>query len=394
MGSAARAIKIFQESLGPEYKSAPEIAIDLVRYGSCLKLSPGEYFTYGFHARKTSRPQILSYLTSADHFTAHLPTVNGKKSDILQNKLLFKSKITKFGIHVPETIGYTGPTPISELPFEYITPSSICGLLSSRGISRFIVKPSKGAQGKGVHAVSYFPESIKPFIINSLSLSTGDFFKMLAKSSGKLDQQYILFEELVSGSGDFKNISADCAPSIRVVTLKEPNGKIHVTAASIRLGRKGSVTSNESTGGLVGEVKVEKGVITACKTSSSMDGIFIQLHPDTCSPIAGVQIPYWDEVVALCIRAAAVIPNINSVGWDVLVNNGRPVILEGNSRWGITTEQIFGSGYLSPKTRQILSLYGLRFPDRELPRPFVRNIRTAMFGISHPTIQNKSRHPG
>ena len=44
----------------------------------------------------------------------------------------------------------------------------------------------------------------------------------------------------------------------------------------------------------------------------------------------GREIPYWEKVLELCQQAAAIIPEIAFIGWDVAITPSGPILIEGN----------------------------------------------------------------
>lgn len=63
-------------------------------------------------------------------------------------------------------------------------------------------------------------------------------------------------------------------------------------------------------------------------------------HPETGVPLAGEVLPYWEESKAACLRAHALAPTLNTVGWDVVLTPEGPFVLEANLRWGARVLQI------------------------------------------------------
>jgi len=55
-------------------------------------------------------------------------------------------------------------------------------------------------------------------------------------------------------------------------------------------------------------------------------------HPDTGVVIGDFQLPLIDEVKAFVDRVARVVPQVQYVGWDIVVGPEGPVLVEGN--WG------------------------------------------------------------
>lgn len=79
---------------------------------------------------------------------------------------------------------------------------------------------------------------------------------------------------------------------------------------------------------------------------------------------AGETIPHFAKACALVKRAHALIPEVFSVGWDVVITPGGPLLLEGNDGW-------------SPRA--------LQFPNQRGERPMWEELlsaREAAFGVS------------
>jgi len=55
-------------------------------------------------------------------------------------------------------------------------------------------------------------------------------------------------------------------------------------------------------------------------------------HPDSGFVIADFQLPMIDEVKAFVDQVARVVPQVQYVGWDIVVSPDGPVLVEGN--WG------------------------------------------------------------
>tara|TARA_R110000823_G_scaffold32383_2_gene91328 strand:+ start:1326 stop:2489 length:1164 start_codon:yes stop_codon:yes gene_type:complete len=373
-------VHVITELKKKENKSIFQVLPEILNYSSRLGLSPGEYFTYGFHSKTATKSYCLDYMPNKVHFKRHLATLNSSNRAILNDKILFKNAMQEANIPIPRTIGYAGPSKRSDLNFELITLSTIQETLSIHKITSFIVKPSNGTGGKGIYLVKYSAGENRPFNIKNQSMNTTDFFEYLTQNCEDLNGGYILFEYKVSSNDVLKEISPDASPNIRVITLRLPNGDIHVTSASMRLGRKNSITSNACSGGLVAGIDVKSGSIVNCRTTENIQGEFISNHPDTSSKIAGVNIPKWGDVLSTCIKAASAVESMKSVGWDVLLDNDSPVIIEGNDQWSIISEQMFDEGYLTPKNRELLAFYGLEFPKKNIPKPSLSNLKIALFG--------------
>ena len=125
-------------------------------------------------------------------------------------------------------------------------------------------------------------------------------------------------------------ISALCPTSvntIRVATLLGDK-KEGIVYAYIRIGN-GKVMDNVDCGGMAAPIDLETGVISGVGANKS--GEVYEIHPMTGKRIPGTQIPYWNEVKAMCLKAMHVVPQVRFVAWDVAITPTGPVFIEGNS---------------------------------------------------------------
>ena len=73
----------------------------------------------------------------------------------------------------------------------------------------------------------------------------------------------------------------------------------------------------------------ESGILGPSRKVSPVSPL-IDRHPDTGELIVGTRVPYWDEVVSLCLRAHNEFPPLAVIGWDVAVTRDGPMFVEGN----------------------------------------------------------------
>jgi glutathione synthase/RimK-type ligase-like ATP-grasp enzyme len=73
-------------------------------------------------------------------------------------------------------------------------------------------------------------------------------------------------------------------------------------------------------------------------------------------------VPFWQEMAELAKRAAAISPELKTVGWDIALSRNGPVLMEGNDNWDMVIAQVLAGGYLTGERREILREYGMIFP--------------------------------
>ena len=135
-------------------------------------------------------------------------------------------------------------------------------------------------------------------------------------------------EQWIRQNDEMTRAYPDAVNCIRVATLYR-DGKCHWLGAVFTLGRDHNKITNSFQGAIFGLVDVETGVVTTDLCSYS-DELF-EKHPDTGFVAKGFKVPYWKEVLELTEKAAAVVPQVGYIGWDVAIAENGPVLIEGNS---------------------------------------------------------------
>lgn len=116
---------------------------------------------------------------------------------------------------------------------------------------------------------------------------------------------------------------------MRVITLVDPQGEPHCIYATQKLGKGDNFIDNNT---LFSPVDMETGRIKyPAHSGDTTLGIVYPEHPDTHIPIAGYQLPYMKEILAMCLEAAREIPQVRYVGWDVAHGVDGPQFVEGNT---------------------------------------------------------------
>ncbi len=138
--------------------------------------------------------------------------------------------------------------------------------------------------------------------------------------------------------------------TMRIVTVRNPEGEIEIFSTVLRVGAHGSEVDNWAQGGLSLGVK-EDGRLADCGFHKPGYGTTQRSHPDTHVVFSTFRIPFYQESKELCIKAHNAIKGIHSIGWDVAVTEHGPVIIEGNDNWEISIMQVCNGGLREPFDR-------------------------------------------
>lgn len=176
---------------------------------------------------------------------------------------------------------------------------------------RIVYKPKDGSGGEGIRVIEKndYPD-LKVLADKLRSMPDG------------VVEQWIRQNEAMSAA------YPDAVNCIRIATLYR-DGQCHWLGAVFTLGQNHNKITNSFQGALFGLIDVDTGIVTTDLCSYS-DEIF-KAHPDTGFIAKGFKVPYWKEVLELTARAAAVVPQVGYIGWDVAISENGPVLIEGNS---------------------------------------------------------------
>ncbi len=142
-----------------------------------------------------------------------------------------------------------------------------------------------------------------------------------------LGQGRILIEEVIQQHPDLAAVCPGTVNTTRVTAFFDGTDS-HILATAQKFGR-GQVSDQMSFGGFYTMLDDEghsKG------PGYDSHGHVHEFHPDSGEKIADFQLPMFDAVRAFIDKVARVVPEVQYVGWDVVVTPNGPVLIEGN--WG------------------------------------------------------------
>ncbi|MEL7099765.1 MAG: sugar-transfer associated ATP-grasp domain-containing protein [Pseudomonadota bacterium] len=123
-------------------------------------------------------------------------------------------------------------------------------------------------------------------------------------------------------------VTGPAVGTMRVVTIRDASGARPLytvwkvpspTAMSDNFWQAGS---------MVAEVK--DGRVTRCKKGTGLAAEWLDAHPVSNVPFAGLEIPHWDAIQRVATDGHMLFPEFGIVGWDIGVGQDGPVIIECN----------------------------------------------------------------
>jgi hypothetical protein len=326
---------------------------------------------YGLHGHG---PDDVSHLLGNNTYRRVVrPALNDEDRHVLtENKWLFHGLARGAGLPVPRTYGLYHPlrgvTP--ELrPFT--APQHVLRELRAAPPDGLVIKPAAGAKSAGV-CIYPGADVVAGRLLTSDGgwLGLGTALERLPAGTGAAMWGSIV-QELVAPHPFVARLNPHTPSTLRVITLVTTEGSVELLGALIKLGVRGQTVDLWGEGAVSVPIEVGSGVLRTGRLRAAGTEP-LEAHPDTGVVFAAQTLPCWDEVVAVCRRAARLLPGVDAVGWDLLLGVEGPVLLEANAGWGLHMPQRNLGGYLaSDVLREDLGRRGVELPTDAASAPTV-----------------------
>lgn len=217
-----------------------------------------------------------------------------------------------------------------------------------RSLDDFVLKPAHGAQGNGIVVIvgrdgeKYTKSSGSQLSLARLQQHVSSVISGVFSLHGDWDA--CMIEERIIIEPAFEKISRFGIPDIRVIVYRGLP-----IMAMIRLPTSQSDgRANLHQGAIAAGIDMATGrAVHAAHNNRS-----VTHHVDTGHAIVGFQIPHWDDLVSLAVRASDT-TGLGYLGVDIVVDARRgPLLLELNARPGLSI-QIANDEGLTPRLRLV-----------------------------------------
>lgn len=143
----------------------------------------------------------------------------------------------------------------------------------------------------------------------------------------------LLVQRRLRTGGSIRDLSPGGLCTARVVTLRPQRGASPMVLASVlRMpATAGDITDNFAGGGVAAPID-DRGTLGVGRMRTDC-GRALAAHPATGGSITGRVMAEYGEVRELALAAHRLFPDILTVGWDIGLADGGPVVLEGNILW-------------------------------------------------------------
>lgn len=259
----------------------------------------------------------------AKGFLAHITNPLDQKYQLV-DKVFFYQKMAEHKIPFPKTYFYKkGPN------YYTLDDIQIQKFLMYEGKEMFI-KAIDGSSGQDVGIINF---KYEPQMYQGKDL---------------------IFQELVRPHTDIRKMSpVRAASTIRVNSYLSKDGTIEIDSAFIKFPSLDAISDNMDNGSLGVAIDFNSGKLKGAPISTNSDlksnKTINNEHPLSGMKFNGFQIPHWPDLIKLLEKLHAIFPNLKFIGWDILITDSGPMVIEGNSVGDVILEQVISQPYFNTK---------------------------------------------
>jgi len=298
----------------------------IVRLALRCNIVPASYYHFRlFESANAKRAE--AYIQSEEVDALYFNLMKGLASaQSLDDKLHFFRQGRQKGFPVAEVLGVFADGRLGEWfvgSYETLPPVDL------------ILKPTDGMCGRGVERWSYDADD-RVWRRGQVAFDNMGFFQYCQTTS--VGKTYILQPRLLNHAA-LAPLAPNGIATMRVVTYRRPSGAAGVIVSCLRMPTGGKSVDNFDAGGIAAPVDGVTGVMGAAVAKDPTRGSFVQ-HPDSNAQIAGVAVPFVADAIALTLKVHGMFAWIPFVGWDVVITDQGPLLLEANPSWCAELAQI------------------------------------------------------
>ena len=334
----------------PDRKSVLKMASDIFSLILYHKRFPKHYFSKYLYKKYITN--IKDYYSEEFLYYKLKPFLNEHAvSEVVENKLYFNFFYSQFNISLPKVHMYNHRKMFVN-GNEHFEINNVFDF-KNKLENIFVQNPSydslivkKTYESNGGDQV---------FKIYRHQLSTDE--DVISKLYFNIIKTGFLFQETVKQHPELNKLNPTSLNTIRFDTFIDKDGKIEIISAYIRMSTNNLHVDNISSGGCQVGIWLDSGKLKRDGFSSyrSSGTHVYTFHPITGIVFEGFIIPLFAEAKELIIKTASYMPGLRLVGWDVAIGETGPVLIEGNSDYAMSGNDMSESGYRTNATfRKIL----------------------------------------
>jgi hypothetical protein len=285
------------------------------RYGT----SPDSYYRFQLY-RPDRLPRASRFLDREEHRALLRPLTwsDTRAYKLMNDKRRLEAWMLEHGLPAPPTLAVANQgklTPDVPLPEEDL-----------------FVKPANLSCGRGAELWRY-DATLARYVDHAGALHSADTLRSHVLAASQATP--MLVQRRLRNHPMVADLTAGGLCTVRLVTVRDIADEASVPLpllARYRLPVGNAPADNFAAGGLAAPVELQTGRLgPAVAKDLHRRWDQYSTHPTTGAPIEGRILPDWDAAVALALRAHTFLPPYPVVGWDVVLSDAGPLLLEANS---------------------------------------------------------------
>ena len=273
-----------------------ESIIDVFRYNVSIL----EYFQFRFYEKNSLEKR--TWAGTGFMYEYQLIMNPNNVRDILDDKRKFFKYYEKFVLHIVASLE------------DLMSNEEIVTKLLNNPSGKVVFKSSDGKCGLGVKIDS-----------------TSDFNEK-SLINYMIENKYDLVEEFIIQHPLLNNLSPSGVNTIRIFTQLDQDNEVVILGCRQRISVNSAI-DNMAAGNIAANIDDVTGKITGVGVYSDITKDDQVYHPVTGLSIVDFQVPFWNETITLAIEAAKLHPQNRSIGWDIVMTEKGPGLIEGNHDW-------------------------------------------------------------
>lgn len=141
-----------------------------------------------------------------------------------------------------------------------------------------------------------------------------------------------LAEEFIIQHPEMSRLSDSGVNTCRIISQLNKDNEVEILGARLRISVNTHV-DNLASGNIAAPVDLETGKVVGPGVYSDITKSIEHVHPVSGITLEGFQVPLWEECMTMVKKAALHRPENRSIGWDVVITERGPELLEGNHNW-------------------------------------------------------------
>lgn len=281
-------------------KSKASILLDVLDSVFRYNISILEYFQFRFF--ELSREERENWAGTGYMYEYQLNMNPKPERHILDDKTLFYKNYGEFFVHH-----------VADLE-SIKTNLEIGNQLLGNPSGKIVLKVSDGKCGKGVA------------IRNTSDFTVESLIQYMEREGFELAEEFLIQHP------SLQELSPSAVNTVRIFTQLNAENEVEILGCRLRISVNSPV-DNMAAGNLAAPIDEKSGKVTGPGVYSDITKKEEFIHPVTGLAIEGFQVSFWKEALEMVTKAALKHPQNRSIGWDVVITEKGPGLIEGNHDW-------------------------------------------------------------